>query len=585
VLPGSEFAEHATGLLPATYLNPVRLPIFLLLLLLAATAALADDLTVTHISRLPELDYVWGSANPTRDGWPAPGQAIVWCANVKNFSASAVTSGYRWTLDGVTVARGTQTFAANATTPVDLPSAWSFERHRLAFDVDAVPGEESASNNHLEVFTDALSVGLWVEQSLYDYFRAHQHDLGVGSTCWENWAQRLVGFYNDMAKMAVYPETPEGVQDRWRIEKIVVVPDDALPLAPPVVPQRGRDASPGSTQPDVRDRSVDLMWGFRANTVGGYGDTRNAMLANPFYVAPIVIHELGHARYLTDVYGFDLLNQPPAFVTALGVVHATQFQGLMNRDFTFIDRYSAVALNLIAGARATRGNYNEPENLGAFLNDLPAENRLTIRDANGTPLANADVEIFQSKTGMYDEWYATDYDDAPDLVLRTDANGRVLVGRCPFSGDGVVVNSWRGSNTVAVVRVNHALYGFLESAQFNMEYWRGHTQLGDYDVVSGGGDVCGSGGVLVLSAVQNGGATKLSWLGVAGATSYRVMAAPDGGAPQVVTTTQNTAATVRLSGSVYWWIEAERAGGCPSIRSSTMHLAAAPVRSRVVMPK
>ena len=176
-----------------------------LVLLLAATAALADDLTVTHISRLPELDYVWGSASPTRDGWPAPGQEIVWRANVKNFSASALTSGYRWTLDGVTVARGTQTFAPDATTPVDLPSTWSFERHRLAFDVDAVPGEESASNNRLEVFTDALSVGLWVEQPLYDYFRAHQRDLGIGSTCWENWAQRLVGFYNDMAAMAVYP--------------------------------------------------------------------------------------------------------------------------------------------------------------------------------------------------------------------------------------------------------------------------------------------------------------------------------------------------------------------------------------------
>src|SRR4029079_4987534 len=97
-----------------------------------------------------------------------------------------------------------------------------------------------------------------------------------------------------------------------RIEKIVVVPDGALPLAPPLVPQRGRDPAGGATPPDVRDRTVDLMWGFRATTVGSYGDTRTATLENPFYVAPLVIHELGHARYLTDAYGFDPSYAPPA---------------------------------------------------------------------------------------------------------------------------------------------------------------------------------------------------------------------------------------------------------------------------------
>jgi len=532
----------------------------LLLAVLLSTSA--PDLTVTHISRLPELDYVWASANPTRDGWPADGQQIVWRANVKNFSPAAVTAGYRWTLDGITIASGTQSFAANATTAVDLPSTWSFDRHRLAFEV---------WNNRLEVFTDALSVGFWVEQSVYDFFRAHQPDLGVGSTCWENWAQRLVGFYNDMAAMA-------DVADRWRIEKIVVVPDGALPLAPPVVPRRGRDPSAAATQPDVRDRTVDLMWGFPATTVGSYGDTRTATLANPFYIAPLIIHELGHARYLTDVYGFDVLDQPPAFVNALGVTHATQFQGLMNRDFTFIDRYSAAALNRIAGARATRGNYNEPENIGAFLNDLPAENRVTIRDASGAPLANADVEIFQSRIDTFDEWYATDYDAVPDLTLRTDANGQVLVDRCPFSRDGVVVNFWRGSNTVAILRVNHALFGFLESAAFNMEYWRGHTQLGDYDVVvSEGGDVCAADAVSTLEPHESGGAVTFSWAGVEGATAYRVMVAPH----EVVATTTQTSATVRLpAGSVYWWIEADR-GGCPSVRSSTSRLVvAAPARHR-----
>src|SRR6266511_4325968 len=151
----------------------VRRPLLLLLFLLVP-AALADDVTVTHISRLPEIDYVWGSTNPTRDGWPAAGQEITWRANVKNFAARDVTAAYRWIEDGRVVGQGTRTFAANSTTTVDLPWTWTFDRHRLAFEVEAAAGEESTTNNRLEVFTDALSVGFWVEQSLYDTFRKNQ---------------------------------------------------------------------------------------------------------------------------------------------------------------------------------------------------------------------------------------------------------------------------------------------------------------------------------------------------------------------------------------------------------------------------
>jgi hypothetical protein len=107
--------------------------------------------------------------------------------------------------------------------------------------------------------------------------------------------------------------------------------------------------------------------------------------------------------------------------------------------------------------------------------------------------------------------------------------------------------------------------------------------MGTYDVVvSGGGDTCGTGGVGILAATQSAGVAALSWLGVPGATSYRVMAAPDGGRPSVVATTTSTGATVRFNGNVYWWIEAERAG-CPSIRSSTMHMNVVPQRRRVTL--
>ena len=71
----------------------------------------------------------------------------------------------------------------------------------------------------------------------------------------------------------------------------------------------------------------------------------------------------------------------------------------------------------------------------------------------------------------------------------------------------------------------------------------------------------------------------LWWAGADGATSYRVMAAPDGGAPRTVLATTKTSATVRLAGGVYLWIEAERTG-CPSVRSSTSHVVIPPTRGR-----
>src|SRR5215216_1524552 len=40
----------------------------------AAPSAASGELTIQYIQRLPLIDFVWQSANPTVDGWPAVGQ-------------------------------------------------------------------------------------------------------------------------------------------------------------------------------------------------------------------------------------------------------------------------------------------------------------------------------------------------------------------------------------------------------------------------------------------------------------------------------------------------------------------------------
>jgi len=541
-----------------------------LLLLLAALPALANDLTVGWISRSPELDYVWNSSNPRVEGWPAEGSSVTWRAHVRSWFDAPQDITYIWRLDGRELARGDAMIAPNATTQIELPQAWTFVRHRLSIEIDAGNrvAEESETNNALEVFTDALSAGFWVERSFYEWHRAHQQDLGIGSTSFENWAQRIIELYNDMAAMAVFAETPNGVVDRWRLQKIVVVPDGALPLVPPP-DLRSRAGEPnGSTHPDMSDRSVDLEIGFQSVMLSEYANTTEWSLANPFAIAPVFIHELGHARYLTDVYAFSVGHNPPGRkIDVTGVpklldVYRTPEQGLMNRDWSFIDRYSAIALNRIAGARATRGNYNDPENVGAFLNDLPAQNRLTIRDAGGNLLRNASVDIHQAIPFEVNAWYAAHWDDTADLHLQTDDNGQVLVGRSPFAPDGRVMNYWRGSTTTAIVRVEKdgvVRFGYLESRLFNLAYWRGDTLFADHELVAGA-PYCANRGPLLASpswdAPEPGPFVTLQWNALDGATSYRVYTATSGGPPHLHGTTTALTLTLPLAGRTYWWVEA-----------------------------
>lgn len=559
-------------------------------LLATAVSASASELTVGWISRSPEIAYVWNSSDPTVEGWPAAGSTVTWRAHVRSWFDTPRTAGYVWKVNDREVARGTVTLAANGYTTVDLPRTWTFTRERLSFTIDSgnAIAEESERNNSREVFTDALSVGLWVEQSIYDHFRANQHRLGIGSTSFEDFAQRMIEFTNDMFALAVYDVTPGGVRDRWRLQKLVIVPDNALPLTPPADEQLGNAPSGRSAQPDASDRTIDLQWGFPAAVLGGYQTFNATGPGNAFDIPGVIIHEIGHARYLTDVYAFDVRFAPPAFtIEVAGVPAPTGFafltpeQGLMNRNYTFIDRHSAAALNLIAGRRAVSGNYNDPENVGIYLNDLPAENRVTVRDAEGNLLRDWTVEIFQSKLDRIDAWYPTHYEGQPDLRLRTDMNGQVFVGRNPFATNGPIVSYWRQNNPVALVRATkngEEKFGFLEVRTFNLAYWNGQRNLAEHELVVGRSVPCGNRGPSIASpswdATLTAPSVKLTWRPLTGASSYKVYAAsPSNPTPRLLGTTLTTELTASLTGGrTYWWVEAAFANGCPPQRSDSSRL-------------
>ena len=519
-----------------------------------ASEALAttNDVTVSHIQRLPTLNWVENSTNPTVEGWPAAGSNVTWRGHIKNFSSSSRSVGFRWFFDGVQVATGSVTIAANGTGQADLVRTWDFNRHNIQLVVDPTNAiaEQEEANNSLTVVSNAISVGFWVEQGVVDYFLAHQRELtGAASTCWENWAQRQMGRMNAMFQNAIYAgDTPNGVLDRVRIDKIVIVPNDALPLV----------GGAPTNNPDFNDRTVDLMWGFQFDSSTGefYGDTTTVSDENPFYFEGSLLHELGHARYLIDNYGFNVHAVAPGGppmrdsiplteggvnivgtdylpMVAEDTVYYNHQLGLMNGQHTFMDLYSTRAMNLIAGRRATQGSWNAPNNLGVFINDLSAQNRITlVDDATGSPLAGASVRIHQSTSNG--TFYSKAFSATPSQTLTANASGQILVGRNPFSPGSV---SPYHENSVMLLRVQHnnkVRYHFMEVADFNLEYWRGHTSQGEVTLrvqfLPGGvsnpnSSVLGfenaslwtptAGSVTNVSSPITEGSAALSWSGIA----------------------------------------------------------------------
>ena len=481
---------------------------------LPAAPASVADLDVTYIERTPRYDYDATKNNPD------PDELVTFHGHIKNWGPGAVASvDYRWQLDDGTVATGTLTnLSAGDERIVTWSWSWSPDNHwiKLTVDPDNQVNEISEANNEIENRTNGIIVGFWVEQSVYDYFHQYQQMLGIGSNGWEDWAQRQMNKWNQLCEQAIWPDSPQGVLDRVRIDKIVVVADGALPLGPWGLP---------SNHPDVTDKTVDMMWGFPATLLDGsfYSNHTSLSEDNPFYIEKSLIHELGHARYLIDCYGFDTHNTAhhgghdsvqiwegdvyvggSAYMPYLAweeVLYYNQSGGVMSGPYGFQwSPYETAAFNLIAGQRACCGNYNSPGNIGVFLQDLPQNNHVRFLNQYGQPRAGANVRVYQSENGP--GWYGKTIDNTYDLELTTDAAGYAHMPANPFA-DGPIEHSYGIANGVIVLRIAHndqVWYRFMEVTDFNMEYWRGHTADAYYTIELEGeetlpGDLDGDGDV------------------------------------------------------------------------------------------
>jgi hypothetical protein len=475
----------------------VRRYFTLLTVLLASAASAAEpDLSVGWIARHPKIDYVWNSTKPTVDGWPEEGSVVTWVANVRWLGSEPLRDvAYRWLVDGKVAGEGSLDFEAESLVQAQLSQTWTFDRSEIVFEIDHGDAidETEERNNRLLVYSNALGVGLYVERTFWDGIRRTIRNSNIGASTFDDWMQLQIRRFNEMAAYAIYPETPRGVLDRWRVDEIHIVDDAALPLVPPYTEAKDWGAPPqafAGLYPNVLDHTVDMQWGFPADTV-------NHWIAGPWTMVAgnSFIHELGHARTMVDSYAWNLSTQDeirldPAPPVIFSTYYDSREHGLMHFDWGHIDRYHAVVMNLMAGRRAIAGNYNEPWDLGWFLNDLPERNRVRLIRPDGTAIANRDVRVFRASGETLVDWqdrpYSMVFDAEPDFELRTDGEGVFVLPRNPFTDDQIVAAVDR-ANGVAIVEIldgETLRWAYLESLGFNLAYWRGETEEATHEVMA-----------------------------------------------------------------------------------------------------
>ncbi len=528
----------------------------LLLCLVAAPTAVAQapDLDVMFIERTPKYDY------DDVPNMPLVDDVVTFHGHVRYWgnatSPELLDVPYAWKIDGEIVATGTIGTAAQPWEPLRPPfdfdytgypnpnsdsalrnpdnwpkNPWAYDednpptgwrlvrltwvwqpgRHtvELVLDPDNTIPEESEVNNSITDYTDALLASFWVEERAWKYFHQYQRMLGIGSNSWENWIQRQMAKQNELYETAIWENSPNGVLDRVRIDRIIVVPDEQLPV----------NGGTPTNRPDSSDKTIDLQWGFPGNQVDGtfYSNHTSTDLNNPFFIEKSLIHELGHARYLIDCYGFDVHNtahndgydsvqimEGDVYVggshympyIAFGeVLYYNQSGGVMTGPYDFQwSPYEAGALNRIAGQRAVCGNMNAPCNIGEYLQDLPQNNHMQFVDEYGWPRINADVRIYNAESGP--GWYGKTFDDIPDQYFTTDADGYIQMPRNPFNPGGNITHTHGLANSVLIFRVaqgDDVWYRFFEASELNLAYWAGYTQDAYYTMAIEGPNGDGDG--------------------------------------------------------------------------------------------
>lgn len=407
--------------------------------------------------------------------WPDPGQSVTYIAHSYNNGSTDGTCAYRWLTNGVVAQTGTVFMAGGAFVSNTFTMTWPTGGETLdgAVDItfelnyDSAVSEETDVNNQIDITTRDLTITFFMAQEYFDALSTKQNTWGTYSAV--DWLRAQFEDMHNKFEESVHDATPEGIVERVRIDKLIVVPNNQM--------QQTLNNDPYINRNDGR-------WQIWGNDPTGYANTFGHRIDYG------LIHELGHQLGLIDIYTYDIDGQN-VLVTEDGSPllynHTATQQGMMRThgDHPFSE-FSAVGLNSQQGRR--RGYY------GDYQFAIPRTNILQVFDNRSNVLAGATVRCFR-RVGPYVE----------DVNLLwegvTDASGMFEL---PNAGGGYsTADGWtlypHPFDFLSVVGGNQFLvqiespagsededvsfaYHWFECIEANISYWKGNTSVAVHPV-------------------------------------------------------------------------------------------------------
>jgi hypothetical protein len=468
-------------------------PLALLLLLAALVPVYAGrDLDVAYISRsglywkytvteITGLDPDIGVVKPILEGdeltkqrWPSNGEIITYTAVIKNpGNTSTGTFAYKWYWDNVEVASGTlPSIAAGGQVTTTYQHAWDSEQnnHNIKFSADPsnLIAEEIETNNIRDDRTNSLSFRFHVVQSVYDWMQTNARSYDPNLASFEDWAQKQLGYLNQWFPQAIWPNSPNGILERIRLDEVVIEPEDYV------------DPDPYACHAPA-DPNWDCRWGFTTAEYPQIWIENPDFLSGPYYWT---LHEWGHQMGMHDVYNFTIYPDRNQVNPNIGHQVTRGREVMCSAECEAFSDYIALAMN--SNLHKRRGYFGE------YMYDLPTTCKVRLLDAYQRPITNATIKFYQD-----DQWTV---DTVAEYTLTTDAsgvctlpNGGLVYGDVT-TGTGHLIhdNPWglfhlNGYNTLWYCDITSGSYHdaqWLEVVAYNIAYRAGNTSSYTYDMQS-----------------------------------------------------------------------------------------------------
>lgn len=458
----------------------------------------AADLDVLVIERTPTYERYYVEYEPSeidpnvalsscmnkdKKHYPDKGETVTYTAHVQNKGKAPAGATYVWLVDGKQVGKGTvEELQPRERAQFEYKWTWDPADHDITFKMTPTAEDYCPRNNELTIRNNAIMWKHVIERGTLA--EVEQKTNMIGSYSFEDWLQGQARYMNQLFAESKYDFAPNGITARVMIGKIEYVDDGEISRRCPGGPfQIGEqdiryDGGRGCTLRDTFWNTGEQGRTF-LNFLNFLGRPDGAWL-----------HEMSHQNGIIDDYQFIT---EPGDNEVNGVGFNYDNRGLMgggdisphrNPDMLY-SLYSpgdVFAYNVTKGKR--RGYFGE------YLYCMAKENTLVINGPDGKPIANAEINIYQTDGRVIDT--------TPEHQGKTDARGRFPLKNRPVESPGVTETGCElhdnpfgpihvvGFNGVFLVVVKtpdgKEMYGFCTVQEFNIAWAKGQKDKAEVPV-------------------------------------------------------------------------------------------------------